>query len=588
MMPKNKPPENEIAAALAACKGAFISVGAFSAIINLLMLAPSLYMLQVYDRVLASRNETTLLVLTLLVLAVFVCMNALEFVRSWVLIRVSARLDMQMNQRVYTAAFEQNLTGAKTNAGQPLNDLTSIRQFLTGNGVFAFFDAPWFPVYLLVIFLFDVTLGVYALCGALLLVALAFVNELVSRKPLAEASSMAIVASNHATNDLRNAEVIEAMGMLPNMLARWVKVHGRFLQLQAQASEKAGIVGAATKFVRVSLQSLILGFAALLVLEGKITGGMMIVASVLMGRALNPVEQVINAWRTWSSARSAYFRLQTLLGNYPARKIGMRLPDPLGHVSLEAVTAAPPGSETAVIKGLGFALVPGDVLGVVGPSGAGKSTLARLIVGVWPAAAGHVRLDGADVFTANKDVLGPHIGYLPQDIELFAGSVSENIGRFGAIDAEKVVLAAKRTGVHEMILRLPQGYDTLLGVDGAGLSGGQKQRIGLARALYGDPALLVLDEPNSNLDEAGEQALIAAISDLRERGKTIVVISHRTTIIAITSNLLLLIDGVAKMFGPTKKVLEELAKANQQLAPQGPRVPPGRGPGTQVQTITGG
>lgn len=588
MMPKNKPPENEIAAALAACRGAFVSVGVFSATINLLMLAPSLYMLQVYDRVLASRNQTTLLVLTLLMLAVFVCMNALEFVRSWVLIRVSAQLDMKMNQRVYTAAFEQNLTEAKTNAGQPLNDLTNIRQFLTGNGVFAFFDAPWFPVYLLVIFLFDATLGLYALCGALLLVALAFVNELVSRKPLAEANSMAIAASNHATNDLRNAEVIEAMGMLPNMLARWSKVHGRCLQLQAQASEKAGIVSAATKFVRVSLQSLILGFAALLVLDQKITGGMMIVASILMGRALNPVEQVINIWRTWSSARSAYLRLQTLLGSYPKRKTGMRLPDPLGHVALEAVTAAPPGSEIAVIKGVGFVLVPGDVLGVVGPSGAGKSTLARLIVGVWPAAAGHVRLDGADVFTANKDVLGPHIGYLPQDIELFAGSVSENIGRFGEIDAEKVVLAAKRSGVHEMILRFPKGYDTLFGDGGAGLSGGQKQRIGLARALYGDPALIVLDEPNSNLDEPGEQALIAAITDLRECGKTVVVISHRTTIIAITSKLLLLSDGVAKMFGPTQKVLENLTKASQQMVPQGSSGQPGHGPGTQVQKVAGG
>ena len=576
-MSANKPAENEIAAALAACRGAFVSVGVFSAIINLLMLAPSLYMLQVYDRVLASRNQTTLLVLTLLILAVFVCMNGLECVRSWVLIRVSAQLDMKLNQRVYAAAFEQNLTGAKTNAGQPLNDLTNIRQFMTGNGVFAFFDAPWFPVYLLVIFLFDAMLGAFALCGALLLVVLAFVNEMVSRKPLAEASSMAIAASNHATNDLRNAEVIEAMGMLPSMLARWSKLQGRFLQLQAQASEKAGVVSAATKFVRVSLQSLILGFAALLVLDQKITGGMMIVASILMGRVLNPVEQVINIWRTWSSARSAYQRLQTLLGSYPARKVGMRLPDPSGRVSLEAVTAAPPGADVAVIKGVGFALVPGDVLGVLGPSGAGKSTLARLIVGVWPAAAGHVRLDGVDVFLASKDALGPHIGYLPQDIELFAGSVSENIGRFGGIDPEKVVLAAKRTGVHEMILRFPHGYDTQLGEGGAGLSGGQKQRIGLARALYGDPALVVLDEPNSNLDEAGEQALIAAINDLRERNKTVVVISHRTTIIAVTSKLLLLADGVARMFGHTRKVLEDLTKASQQQAPQVPKAAPGAG-----------
>jgi ATP-binding cassette, subfamily C, bacterial exporter for protease/lipase len=561
-----KPPANEIAQALSEFKGAFRTVGIFSAIINLMLLVPSLYMLQVYDRVLASRNETTLLMLTLMVLGAYVFMSALEFVRSFVLIRVGAQLDMRINKRIYTAAFEQNLKKAGGNAGQALQDLTTVRQFLTGNALFAFFDAPWFPIYLVVIFLFNFNLGIFALCGTIVLIILAYVNEAVSKKPMAEASGMAIAAGNLATNNLRNAEVIEAMGMLPNLMARWFKLHGRFLQLQAEASEKAGIITACTKFFRTSLQSLILGFGALLVLDGKISGGMMIVSSILMGRTLNPVEQLIGVWKTWSSTRSAYKRLCELLAANPPRERGMPLPKPLGQVALEAVSAAPPGSTNVVIKNLSFALTPGDVLGVIGPSGAGKSTLARLLVGVWPAAMGKVRLDGADIYLWNKDELGAHIGYLPQDIELFAGTVGENIARFGEIDSDKVVEAAKRTGVHEMILQLPKGYDTTLGDGGAGLSGGQKQRIGLARAMYGDPSLLVLDEPNSNLDDVGEQALVAAILDLRARGKTLILITHRNSALSVTTKLLLLRDGTSQMFGPTAQILAALAKAAQQPA----------------------
>jgi ATP-binding cassette, subfamily C, bacterial exporter for protease/lipase len=567
MISSLKLPKNEIAAALSDFKGAFRTVGIFSAIINMMLLVPSLYMLQVYDRVLASQNVTTLLMLTLMVLGAFLFTSALEFVRSFVLIRVGAQLDMKLNKRIYTAAFEQNLKKAGGNAGQALHDLTTIRQFVTGNGLFAFFDAPWFPVYLLVIFLFSPSLGVFALCGIVILIALAFVNEMVSKKPLNEASSMAISAGNLATNNLRNAEVIEAMGMLPNLMARWFKLHGRFLSLQAEASEKAGIIGAITKFFRTSLQSLILGYGALLVLDGKITGGMMIVSSILMGRTLSPVEQLIGVWKSWSSTRSAYNRLSELLTANPPRVAGMPLPKPKGQIALEAVTAAPPGCPVAIIKNMSFALAPGDVLGVIGASGSGKSTLARLLVGVWPAAMGKVRLDGADIYQWNKDELGPSIGYLPQDIELFAGTVSENIGRFGKVDPEAVILAAKRAGVHELILQFPQGYDTPLGDGGAGLSGGQKQRIGLARAMYDDPSLLVLDEPNSNLDETGEQALITAIVDFRKRGKTVVLITHRSSAINVTNKLLLLRDGVAQMFGPTTQVLADLAKAAQQHAP---------------------
>ena len=557
-------PKNEIEQVLLTFKRTFLTVGCFSAVSNLLMLVPSLYMLQVYDRVLPSRNETTLLMLTLMMLGAYVFMSALELLRSFVLVRVGARFDMELNKRVYTAAFEQNLKRVGGSAGQALQDLTNIRQFLTGNALFAFFDAPWFPVYLIVIFLFEPTLGVFALGGTAVLVVLAYINERVSHKPLAEANSMAIVSGTLATNNLRNAEVIESMGMLPNLLSRWFQLHSQFLRLQAEASQKAGTVGAITKFVQVSLQSLVLGYGALLAVEGKISPGMMIAASILVGRALQPVQQVIGVWKTYSNTRSAYERLTLLLATNPVRSAGMALPKPQGRLAVEAVTAAPPGVTTAVLKNLSFAIAPGDVLGVIGASGSGKSTLARLLVGVWPAGLGKVRLDGADIYAWNKAELGPHIGYLPQEIELFGGSVSDNIARFGEVNAEKVVEAARRAGVHDMILHLPKGYDTLLGEGGAGLSGGQKQRLGLARAMYGDPSVIVLDEPNSNLDEVGEAALVAAIHDLRQRGKTIVLITHRTSAIGATNKLLLLNDGTVGMFGPTKDVLNAMQEANQK------------------------
>jgi len=566
-MKNSQKPKNEIELALHAFKSTFYTVGCFSAISNLLMLAPSLYMLQVYDRVLQSRNEFTLLMLTLMMLGAYVFMGGLELSRSFILVRVGAKFDMMLNKRVYTAAFEQNLKKAGGNAGQALSDLTNVRQFLTGNALFAFFDAPWFPFYLIVIFLFEPSLGVFALCGTIILVVLAYINERVSKKPLAEANSMAIASNMIATNNLRNAEVIESMGMLPNLMSRWFKLHSRFLVLQAEASEKSGKISALSKFFQTALQSLVLGFGALLAVEGKISPGMMIAASILMGKTLGPVQQLIAVWKSFASTRSSYERLTKLLEENPARSAGMPLPKPLGAVTVENVHAVAPGTNHAVLRGVNFAIQPGDVLGVIGPSGSGKSTLARLLVGVWPAGMGTVRLDGANIFQWNKGELGPNIGYLPQDIELFGGSVSENIARFGEIDSEKVVLAAKRAGVHEMILQLPKGYDTLLGDGGAGLSGGQKQRLGLARAMYGDPALIVLDEPNSNLDDIGEQALLRAVLDLRQHGKTIVLITHRTSAISVTNKLLMLRDGTVGMFGPTNEVLNALQEMNQkQLA----------------------
>jgi ATP-binding cassette subfamily C exporter for protease/lipase len=558
--------KGEIAQALAGVRSVFRTVGIFSLFINLLMLTPSLYMLQVYDRVLPSHNEYTLWMLSMMILGVYAFIAALEYVRSQVVIRVGARLDASLNQRIYTAAFEQNLKKPGTHAGQALNDLTTLRQFVTGNALFTFFDAPWFPIYLLVIFMFDPLLGLFALSGTLLLIALAVLNEKVSHKPLAEASALAISSSTLATNNLRNAQVIEAMGMLPDLRQRWYKVHLKFLDQHAEASRKAAVIATLTKFVRLAQQSLVLGFGAWLVLDGRISGGMMIAATILVGKALSPVEAVIGVWRQWSGVKSAHQRLDALLLANPARKSGMRLPPPNGFVAVEAVSAAPPGHPVAVLKSVSFSLQPGDVLCVLGPSAAGKSTLARLLVGIWPAASGKVRLDNSDVYQWNKDELGPWVGYLPQDVELFGGTIGENIARFGAVDSEKVIQAAQRAGMHDLILHFPQGYDTVLGEGGAGLSGGQRQRIGLARALYGDPSLLVLDEPNANLDEAGEQALMKAIKDLQQRGKTVVLIAHRAGVVSIANKLLILRDGAVQAFGPRDEVLQAMAKAQASSA----------------------
>jgi ATP-binding cassette, subfamily C, bacterial exporter for protease/lipase len=564
-MDKNiKLPTNEIVQAMLGYRKVFLTVGVFSMLINLLMLVPSLYMLQVYDRVLPSRNGITLLMLTLMMLGMYALMCALEYVRSFVVIRVGGKIDMHLSTRVYTAAFENNLKQNGVAASQALNDLTTIRQFVTGNGLFTFFDAPWFPVYLIIIFVFNVWLGLFAVVGSVVLVALAIANERMTKRPLSEAQTMSMRSTSLATSNLRNAEVIEAMGMLPNLLARWASLNTGFLSSQAEASEKAALIGNVTKFVRISQQSLVLGVGALLAIEGSISPGMMIAGSILMGRALSPLEMVIGVWRQWSGVKSAYCRLVDLLEENPVRRIGMSLPAPEGHLAFEGVSAAPPGSRVAVLKGLSFAIEPGDIVGVIGPSASGKSTLARLMVGVWPAAVGTVRLDGADIYQWDKEQLGPHTGYLPQDIELFGGSIAENITRFGQIDSEKIVEAARLAGVHEMILRLPKGYDTLVGDRGAGLSGGQKQRIGLARALYGSPTLIVLDEPNSNLDEVGEAALRQAIDNLRAAGRTVVLITHRTSIIAATTKLLLLVDGQLQLYGPTAHVLAAIQQSNGQ------------------------
>lgn len=557
----------ELAEVLYRFRKTFYSLAAFSCVINVLGLTPALYMLQVYDRVLASGNKTTLLMLTVLVLGLYLLSGLLEFARSSVLIRVGNHFDMQLNNRVFTASFERNLRRAGGNPSQAIHDLTNVRQFLTGNALFAFFDAPWTPIYIAVVFFVHPMLGIITVVGSLILFVLAYINNVATQKPLAEANQAAMAAGAFANNHLRNAEVIEAMGMLPGLRRRWFNQHRRVLLLQTLASDRAARISTVSRFVRISLQSLILGAGALLVLEGTITAGMMIVCSILMGKALGPVEQAINTWKQMLSTRQAYARLDEILEDAPPRGTSLSLPAPKGRLLLANVFAGAPGSQTTILKDVNLQVNPGEVVGVIGPSAAGKSTLARLLVGVWPARVGHVRLDGADVYLWNKDELGPHIGYLPQDIELFEGTVAENIARFGEVDDAQVILAAQRAGVHDMILRMPKGYDTILGVDGGSLSGGQKQRIGLARAIYGDPALVVLDEPNSNLDDVGEAALVKAVLDLKQRGATVIVITHRMNILNAVDNLLVMREGSVTMYGPRENVLKELRQQQLKAAP---------------------
>lgn len=560
----HKPPRtrSELVDVLFRLRRSFFALAAFSGVINVMMLTPSIYMLQVYDRALVSRNVTTLTMLTLLVIGLFLLMSALEMIRTRVLIRVGNFIDMDLNRRIFSAAFERNLSRAGGNPAQALQDLAQVRQFLTGNALFAFFDAPWTPIYLLVAYLIHPLLGLVTLIGSLILVALAYLTEKATQKPLAEANQAALSSASYANNNLRNAEVIEAMGMLPAIGKRWYQGHLRILQMQTLASDRAALISSTGRFVRITLQSVILGAGALLAIEGKITPGMMIACSILTGRALGPVEQVIASWKQLLGCRSAWGRLNDLLHDYPQRPPSMSLQRPMGMLAVENVVAGAPGTSNSIVRGVSFSLVPGESLGIIGPSASGKSTLARLLVGVWPTQAGKVRLDGADIFTWNKAELGPWIGYLPQDVELFEGTIAENIARFAEVDSEAVIRAARSSGVHDMILRFPQGYDTRLAADGSPLSGGQKQRIALARALYGEPNLVVLDEPNANLDDVGEKALVEALAELKARGATVILISHRPNVLCAVDKVLMLRDGAVHMLGSRDEVFAALRKAS--------------------------
>lgn len=569
---------NELKEVLKTFQRHFVWAGVFSLFINLLLLTSPIYMLQIYDRVLSSRSVTTLVVLSIGAMILFMVYSALETQRSRVLVRIGGSLDRRLSARVFNAVFKGALQRPGM-TGQAVRDLDTVREFLTGSGLFAFFDAPWLPIYLLAVFLIHPLLGIVATIGGVALFILAVLQELATRKTLSDASIAGLNANRTLDNSLRNAEAIAAMGMTPAMLGRWQKRRQQTLVLQALASDRAGVILAVSKFVRIALQTAMLGFGAYLVIHNEITSGMMIASSIMMGKALAPIEMAVATWKQFLTARSSYERLNAILAAVRADDRHMELPAPQGFIELERVVAAPPMSNIPVIKGVSFRVGAGDILGIIGPSAAGKSSLARLLVGVWNAHSGVVRIDGSDVQTWNKDQLGPHIGYLPQDIELFEGTVAENIARFGEVDAEAVIEAARLAGVHDMILQLSQGYDTMIGAGGATLSGGQRQRIGLARALYKLPALIVLDEPNSNLDRDGEAALGRTIAQLKEKKRTTLVITHRPNILASVDHIMVMNSGLVESMGPREEILSKYLRPQAIASTPGQ---PAQAPGQQT------
>ena len=532
------------------------TAGAFSLAINLLYLAGPLYMLQVYDRVVPSSSETTLVMLTLALLMAYVALAGLDAMRARVLTRASVTLDRKIAAAVVTASIDQPVGGARS---QALRDFDTFRQFVSGAGIHALFDLPWAPVYIAVIFMLHWSLGVFALGCGVLLVLMALLNEWLVGKQLNGANAAAARAYAFTEMSLRNTEAIRAMGMTEGLLKRWGTDRDQMLGRQVIASDRAGAVQSIIKFLRLSMQSVILGLGAYLVIEHTVTAGAMFAGSLLLGRALQPVEQVVGTWRGIVAVRGAFRRLQNLFSAIAAQGPALALPRPTGKLSVEGVSYVAPGSPRPLLRNVSFELEAGEILGVIGPSGAGKSTLARHLVGVLAPTAGTVRLDGADVAAWSRNGLGSHVGYLPQDVELFADTVASNINRFQPGDDQAVLEAARMAGVHELILRLGNGYNTAVGEGGAVLSGGIRQRLGLARAVYASPSLVVLDEPSSNLDADGDVALGDCLIELKKKGVTVVLISHRPASIVTADKLLLLKDGAVELFGPRLDVLAKLA-----------------------------
>jgi ATP-binding cassette subfamily C exporter for protease/lipase len=502
--------------------------------------------------------------LTLLVLVMFVVMEVLDWARGQLMHQASLALDQQLSERIFNAIFEANRKRVAGGTAQPMNDFRSVREFLNNPVLIACMEAPVSLVFLMLIFAMSPVLGWSAVAAAILQTLIAWLNQRGTQPPLLAANRSAIAAQQYADGSLRNAQVIESMGMLRDIHLRWMDKQREFLNLQAQASDAGGAFQAASKFLQNVTSSMLLGLGAWLLLRNELNGGsaMMIIASVLGGRVLAPLVQIVTQWQSVVNVRDAWSRLDQLLAALPVRPPSMSLPAPHGDLTVEALVAAAPGSQVPILRGVAFGLSAGEVLAVVGPSASGKTTLARLLVGLWPAASGKVRLDGVDVFTWDKSELGPHLGYLPQGVELFDGTLAENIARFGEVEMHKVEAAARAVGLHETILALPQGYDSPVGREGAMLSGGQRQRVGLARALYGDPMFVVLDEPNSSLDEAGDAALASAILQLKARGTTLVIMTHRASVLAVADKMLVLHDGQTRAFGPRDEVLAALSKAN--------------------------
>src|SRR5882672_9148999 len=545
---------------LAGLRPYLLFAGLFSLAMNLLLLAPPLYMLQVFDRVLTSRSGETLFVLTLAVALALVTMAALDVVRAYLLAALGAALDRRLGPKVLDGLLGDTARLGGREHANALRDVHSLRSFFSGSGILALFDAPWLPVFLLVIALFHPLMGALALAGALTMLTLAFVNERMTRIPLERSQAESRRAARFIDTSLRNAEVVNALGMLGAVTRRWVGLNEAALSEQTRATRSGAAISGLTKFARQFIQSAMLALGAYIVLDQQVTAGVMIAATILLGRALAPVEQLVAGWRALVEARAAWRRLGELFASRPEAAPATTLPAPLGRLAAENVVFGVRGVQRPLIRGVSFSLAPGEALGIIGPSASGKSTLARLLIGVWRPTSGAVRLDGADVSIWPRESLGPHIGYMPQDVELFPGTIARNIARLDEPDAAEVVRAAQRAHVHELILRLPQGYDTELGEAAGALSPGQRQRIALARALYGAPRLVVLDEPNANLDHDGEQALLAALHGLKEQGVTLVIIAHRPSLLGGVDKVLVLRDGAVEAFGPRTEILSKVVR----------------------------
>lgn len=545
-------------------KKIFISLGIYSFFLNILMLVAPFYMLVVYDTVMPSKNLNTLLLVTAITIVFFIGMWLLDYIRSKLMIYVSNKLDLLLNERVFDATFGLAAKYPDRANIQPVRDFGTIKSFLGGQAVFAFFDFPWFPIYIAIMFAFSPVFGLYGLAATAIVLLLTWLNNKYTKDGLAESNEAYRKAVNFFDNNIRNVEVVKAMGMKKNLHRIWMEKYNHYLLVHTKASSTAAFYSNASKSFRMMVSSMMYGVGALLAILGMISPGMIIAGAVLMGRALQPISQIVSTWNNFTSARISYQKLNELLVEFPQEGEKTALPEPKGFIQFENVTIVPPLSQKAVLGGINIQIEPGEVIGVIGPSAAGKSSFAKAVVGVWQPAMGRIRIDGADIHQYNSDDLGEHIGYLPQDIELFEGSIAQNIARFheDAKDAE-IILAAKLSGTHELILNLPHGYDTVIGPGGLSLSGGQKQRIGLARAIYGNPKIIVLDEPNSNLDDAGEYALMMTISTLKDKGVTVVLVTHKKSILALADKLLVMKDGKVHYFDETQKVLTALSQTQE-------------------------
>ncbi len=547
-------------------KREFLTVAVFSMVVNLLMLTPTLYMLQVYDRVLLSQSELTLLMVSLMTLFLFGVMAFAEWSRSILLVRTGVKLDQALSQKVFRSSFLSYLNPSESDPAKAFGYLIGLRQFMTGNGVFALFDSPWVPIYIGVLFLLHPVLGMVAIVFALIQTSIAWYGHHLGKQAQTASGQSQSDAQKFMQSKLRNIEVLSSMGMLEGLFARWQKLQHKALLQGGTAQQRLGVVSAVSKFVRYTQQSLSLGVGAWLVIEGQISPGAMIAANVLMTRALAPIDLLVMSWPGFLSSKQAYERLRELMGfQHKGREKSLN-DVPLGQLKLEGLTVRVPGRDKPVLDKVDFVALPGTVTVVLGPSGSGKSTMARAMLGIWPEFDGRILLDEQDITQWTRESLGPHLGYLPQDIELFDGTIAENIARIGEVNSEKVIAAAQAAGLHQMILRFPKGYDTRVGQAGSFLSGGQRQRIGLARALYGQPVLVVLDEPNANLDDEGENALLSAVLLLKQQGKTVVLISHRQGVLKVADRLVIMQDGLVVASGPRDGVLAALQKQREVAA----------------------